>query len=307
MRVLFVSSGRLGEPSPLVKNQGQSLVKVGVDVEYSTIEGKGVAGYLRAIPKLRERVKTGKYDVVHAHYSFSAFTASLAGLFPLVVSLMGSDVYMSVLWRGFAKLFYWFRWNATIVKTERMKELLSIPNAHVIPNGVDLERFRPIDKETARKEIKYDRNKKLIIFISSPSRPEKNFALAQEAINRLKDSDVELMAVYNVKSEIIPYHINAADALILTSKWEGGVNVIKEAMACNCPIVTTDVGDVKWVIGQTEGCFVCNHNASDLADKIKLALAFGRKTNGRDRILELGLDSDTVAQKLIHIYKSIKR
>jgi glycosyltransferase involved in cell wall biosynthesis len=137
-------------------------------------------------------------------------------------------------------------------------------------------------------------DKKLIIFISNPNRPEKNFNLAREAVKMMNKSDVELMPVYNVPNEEICYYLNAADILLLTSKWEGSVNVIKEAMACNSPIVVTDVGDVCWVIGNTQGCFISTFEPEDVADKTKLALQFSKKmgrTKGRERIIELGLDS----------------
>ena len=205
MKVLFVSSGRLGDTGYLVKNQGDSLIKKGIDVDFFVIEGGGFFGYLKSIPKLRRRIKEGKYDVVHAHYSFSAFAASLAGKFPLVVSLMGSDAYMSSFWRWSARAFYYLRWQATIVKTKQMKEMLKMSKLQVIPNGVNLDRYKLIEKEVAREKIKYNSNNKLIVFIADPSRPEKNYPLAKQVVDSLKDSNVELMPVFNVSNEQIPY------------------------------------------------------------------------------------------------------
>src|SRR5690606_30979119 len=95
---------------------------------------------------------------------------------------------------------------------------------------------------------------------------------------------------------------------VLTSFMEGSPNVVKEAMACNCPIVATDVGDVKWVLGETEGCYIASFDPSDFAEKIKSALAFARqkgRTNGGQRITELGLDSETIAQRVLHVYKQV--
>lgn len=106
-------------------------------------------------------------------------------------------------------------------------------------------------------------------------------------------------------NDLIPYYLNAADTLLLTSKWEGSVNVIKEALACNLPIVSTDVGDVKLNISGVDGCYVCKQDVNDLTEKLNLALSFGQRTNGRQRIIELGLDSDTIAVKLIEVYNSL--
>jgi len=305
MRVLFVSGGKFGDASFLIKNQAESLTKKGIEVDFFIIGGKGILGYLKSIPKLRKKVNKVKYDIVHAHYSFSAFAASLAGQFPLVVSLMGSDVYMSTFWRWFVRIFCYLRWNATIVKTKQMKELLKISKVFVIPNGVNIKRYSFIEKTVAREKIKYFSEKKLVIFIADPSRPEKNFTLAKQAVDALNSPEIVLLTVYNVSNELIPYYLNAADVLLLTSKWEGSVNVIKEAMACNCPIVATDVGDIKLVVGQTEGCYVTSFNPIDIAEKLKLAIEFNRRTNGRDRIISLGLDSETIANKIIDIYKKV--
>lgn len=305
MKILFISGGRLSDTSPLVKNQGESLIKKGVDVDFFVVDGRGIFGYLKAIPRLRKKIKEGGYDIVHAHYSFSAFAASLAGSFPLVVSLMGSDTYMSTFWRWCAHVFYYIRWNATIVKTRQMEDMLRMSKLHVIPNGVNMERFTLMEKNKAREKIKYFSEKKLILFIADPRRSEKNFSLAKQVVDALNNPDIELMAVYNVSNELIPCYLNAADALLLTSKWEGSVNVVKEALACNLPIVSTDVGDVKLNISGVDGCYVCEQDVKDLAEKLNLALSFGQRTNGRQRIVELGLDSDTTADKLIEVYKTL--
>ena len=103
-------------------------------------------------------------------------------------------------------------------------------------------------------------------------------------------------------------YYNAADLLLLTSKHEGSPNIIKEAMACNCPVVSTDVGDVRWVIGNTKGCYITSSNPVGVAQKVMLALEFSEKnsrTKGRERIMELGLDSDTIAAKIIAVYKKV--
>ena len=114
--------------------------------------------------------------------------------------------------------------------------------------------------------------------------------------------------MYDASYELITYYMNAADVLLLTSLWEGSPNVIKEAMACNCPIVSTDVGDVRWVFGETEGCYLTSFDPEDVADKIKLALVFAEeknRTNGRKRIIEFGLDTETIANKIIDVYKKV--
>jgi len=309
MKILFISSGNNKEGiGILVKNQGDSLIRSGIDLSFFTLKGKGVAGYLKNISALRKNIKKNKFDIIHAHYSLSGFVAALSGAKPLVVSLMGSDTYVSFPFNLFIKIFYSFFWNVTIVKTLRMKERLDLSKAIVLPNGVDMERFKPMDKAEAKIKVGFPPDKKYVIFAADPDRPEKNYILAKRSIEILHDENIILQVVSGISNDMIPVYMNAADVLLLTSKWEGSVNVIKEAMACNCPVVSTDVGDVRWLFGNENGYFITDYTAEDVAEKIRMALDFSDKkgrTNGHDRIIVLGLDSQTVANKIIDVYKKV--
>ena len=307
MKVLFVSSGNSKKTgiSIIVKNQGESLTDAGVDLDYFVIEGKGIKGYLSNLPKLKRVLRTEKYDVVHAHYSLSGFLATLAGAKPLIVSLMGSDVMASNRFSKLIQLCTNFFWNATIVKSEAMNNKLKLKKAYVVPNGVNLKLFNVVENQSYRSELNLENNKKYIVFVANPERYEKNFKLAQEAIEVLNDKSVVLLPIYNKSHEMVVKYLQASDALIFTSLWEGSPNVIKEAMACNCPIVSVDVGDVKDVIGGVENCYLTSYDAKDIAEKLRIVLADGRRTNGRDKILKMGLDSESVAKKIVEIYKSV--
>jgi glycosyltransferase involved in cell wall biosynthesis len=307
MRVLFVSSGNTGDVGVLVKNQADSLIKEGVDIDFYLIKGKGFWGYLRSIKGIRHKFLNGNYDLIHAHYSLSAFAASLAGRFPLVVSLMGSDAYLSGFMRFLARLFYTISWDVTIVKTQRMKDMLRMGKAVVIPNGVDIDKYRVVPKVIAREKIGYNKQSKLIVFVADPSRSEKNYELAKLAFEYCKECNAELLTVYNKPNDIIPYYLNAADVLLLTSKWEGSVNVVKEAMACNLPIVSTDVGDVKINTTGVKHTFICESSPQSLAEGILHALRNTERTNGREVLLEKQLDSFAVAKNIIELYETVKK
>lgn len=309
MKILFICSGNKSKgPSNLVVNQGISLIKSGVSIDYFTIQGKGCWGYFKNIKLLKRHLKKHEYDIVHAHYSFSGFVASLAGAKPLIVSLMGSDTYLNGFFRTIARIFYFLSWNCTIVKTEAMKHNLRMKKAQVIPNGVDLKLFKYTDKNEARKKIGYSKDKKLIIFVANPSRAEKNYKLALQSINQLKSYEAELLSVYNVSSEEVATYMSAADVLLLTSKWEGSVNVIKEALASNLPLVSVNVGDVAHNINGVSGCYLTSFNPQEIASKLEEAISFSEKynrTNGREKIVSLGLDSKSVALRIINLYNTV--
>lgn len=305
MKVLFVSSGRKGFVSPLIKNQGDSLAKLGIDIDYIIIQS-GFFGYIKGIKQVRSKYLSGKYDIIHAHYLFCGIIAGLAGKFPLVVSLLGSDAFKSKLWLFFIRIFNKYRWDATIVKTQEMKNVLKLNNLIILPNGVDTEKFKPINRKIARKKLNIDNNKKIAVFISDPNRREKNYCFAVKVIEAYnnKYDKLELLVVNNIDSNDVPLYINAANLLVLTSDREGSVNVIKEAMSCNLPFVSTNVGDVLINANGVKGCFISDKNISTFVLNIKKALE-SDLSEGRSRIFELGLDADMVAKKIIKLYEQI--
>jgi glycosyltransferase involved in cell wall biosynthesis len=319
--VLFVSSGNgFYGISPIITRQGNSLEKKGIEVEYFGIKGRGLTGYLRNIFLLREFLKFYEPDIIHAHYGLSAIVAFLAnGGKKLIVSFMGSDVLGSedISWfynfiskgsiitnRFLAR----FSYQHIIVKSEEMLEKFSKTNkASLIPNGIDINDFYFTGKKQAREELKLASEERIVLFISNPERPEKNYNLAREAI-QLCEYRTTIIPVFNISLDKLKYYYSAADLLIMTSLNEGSPNVVKEAMACDCPVVSTDVGNVKWLFGETQGYYITSYDPIDIAGKIKLAIDFSEKygkTRGRERIIELGLDSETVAGKIIEVYKKV--
>jgi glycosyltransferase involved in cell wall biosynthesis len=179
-----------------------------------------------------------------------------------------------------------------------------IKNSIVIPNGVNFQMFKPVEKKKALQKAGFENKKKKIIFVAENINSKvKNFKLAEQAVKLLNNPDVHLHTVSGCEQEDLVYYYNAADLLLLTSHSEGSPNVIKEAMACNCPIVSTDVGDVRELIGDTKGCYITSFEPEDISKKIILALDFGKRTSKRDHIKHL--DNQLIAQKIIHFYKEI--
>lgn len=307
LNVLFVSSGnKKGGISPIVFNQGESLKRKGIIVDYYSINKKRWKGYAKSIISLFKVIRKGDYNIIHSHYSFCGFVATLASPFNpnIIVSLMGSFRKSSLkyyLIRWFAK----YCWKNVIVKSERMKVQIGLKASTIIPNGVEIERFQ-IDKTQLelREELKLPIDKKIVIFVSNPNRPEKNFNLCKESVNLLNQSEVELVAVYDKPFEVVIKYMLTADVLMLTSLSEGSPNVIKEAMAANCPIVTTDVGDVRYLLNGVTGTFVMNtYSAKEGRDNLLKALSFNDRTLGREQLVKLQLSSQSVAARIIKIYQ----
>lgn len=322
IKILFVSSGNSSDfaTAPFIKSQGDSLRSMGVDLDFYTIKGRGIGGYIKNIIPLHEFIKQNNYMLIHAHYALSAWSVILAltGL-PVIVSLMGSDVYGDVNSYGKRNLKSYFNIISAlliqpvvkkiIVKSHNLFEYIYLKSkTYIIPNGINLEMIKPYNKSEALEKIGLDHNFKYILFMGNPSNERKNFDLLNKTINHLPSQHIKILNPFPISHKMVPYYLSAADVVILTSYLEGSPNVIKEAMGCNCPIVSTDVGDVRWVFGNTEGCFITSFDQEDVAEKIIMALDFSEKfgrTNGRDRIISLGLSSETVAEKIIEVYKQV--
>lgn len=306
MKVLFVLTGNKKVLSYIFANQLESLAPALSEYKVFTVKGKGLKGYLRNLLPLRRTIRDFQPDLVHAHYSLCGYLASLTGFKPIVVSLMGSDTRrrLSVF---LIRCFHKFAWAYAIVKSKEMLVALDLQNrVKLIPNGVHLWKFPSIGRREAGSELGFDPDLKYIIFAANPHRPEKNFALAREAVNLLARDEVRLFVLpNNTPHERINLYLRAAHVLILTSFYEGSPNVVKEAMACDLPIVSTAVGDLRENLEGLSGCFVTGHSAGEIASALEQALAFEGPTHGRQRLLELGLDAETIGCSILSVYTSV--
>lgn len=306
MRILIVASGNMQDIPIFVKEQAEALGLLGVEYNYFIIKGKGIKGYLKNLPRLYATVKDKKkYDLIHAHYGLTGMLSVLQRSLPVIITFHGSDIH------------YWrFRQISRIASLLAVKSIYASESLArkvyrnnkypIIPCGINLNDFFPIDKTSARNYFNFSLDQKVIVFASQFDVPEKNYPLAKQALSRVeKHTLIELKGYTREEVNLL---LNAADILLVTSKYESGPLIVKEAMACNCPIVSTDVGDVRWVLGETDGCYLTSNHPDDVALKIKLGLDYAKnenRTEGRKRIIELGLDSKTIASKVLEVYNSV--
>jgi teichuronic acid biosynthesis glycosyltransferase TuaC len=322
MRVLFVCSGTSQQSiSPVVAAQGRSLEKEGVSVDYFPVGGRGVVSYLRAVTRLRKQLSEKTYDCLHAHYGLCGIISLLAkSKHRLVVSFMGDDILGSRNYRGRVSLASRLMarvnaclsarcYNHTIVKSEGMiHPAMNRNSVSVIPNGVDTELFRPLIRSEALVVTGWEPETRHIVFVSDPSRREKNFQLARRAVEHLGRKDIELHAIHGLDHSQMPFVYNSADGLLLTSFHEGSANAVKEAMACSCPVISTETGDAPWVTGNTFGCYIVPLDLSAVTGSVEGAIEFRISkgfTDGRARIISLGLDSASTADRIISVYQKI--
>lgn len=319
MKILFVCSGNVKgfDVVPFIREQGEAMRELGVDIEYFPVRGKGLKGYWKAVGELRKHLKKGRFDLIHAHFIFSGYVAVLAaGNTPVVLSLMGSDAYGQYV--GANKVTFSSRYltlltfliqpfvRAIISKSGNIARYVYLKGkSFIIPNGIDTRKFQS-SAMNFHDELGLNKEKKQILFLGSKNSVRKNFQLAEKAVFNLNRNDIELINPYPVAHQFVPKYLNSVAVLAVCSYMEGSPNVVKEAMACNCPIVATDVGDVKWVLGKTEGCYIASFESEDYAAKLNEALKFSEihgRTHGGQRIKELGLDSEKVANRILEIYK----
>ena len=314
MKVIFVASGNktVGQVSSFVQSQHDSLQAAGLDMILFPVVGHGIKAHLRAAIELRRIIRQEQPDVVHAHYSVCGHVAAMARVLlqrkpKLVVSILGSFPTHSKKWR-LVRFCIRHIWDKTIVKSQRTARQLG-EDVSIIPNGVNLDMFCPQDHLDARACVGFDADKRYVIWCSHPDRIEKNYALAQAAVELVKkeQDNVELLPIYNKTPQEVVQYMNAADCLLLTSVQEGSPNVIKEAMACNCPIVSTDVGDVRERLTGLDGCYILPEkdmqSPDALANLIGEAICYGKRIEGYYRIINDELTIQQVAKRIIACYE----
>jgi len=257
------------------------------------------------------------YDIVHAYYGFhSALLAAIIKRRPLIITFIGSDALREPLRNKVYRILQRFvvsRSNHIIAVSSGIRNILisdlgaDPDKISLITFGIDLGLFKPITKAAARKELGFPSDKKLVLFPSSPKRTEKRFDVFQKAMELLQKDNHNIAPVILSNNgrpySEVPLVMNACDVLVLTSDSEGSPTVIKEAMACNLPIVSVDVGNVAELIRNTANCYICKQDPVNIAEGIRLVLSEGMRTIGRNNIKHLS--SKKIVKELVGLYKKI--
>jgi teichuronic acid biosynthesis glycosyltransferase TuaC len=307
---------------PFVAEQVESLRRLGVEVDvlYFPRLEQGRSVYRLLGRTVKERVTSTDPDLVHVTYGgimAAAVTRSIRDR-PVLLTFHGTDVLGG---RGGGLLDEVGRWLGSVASRRAARRAAGViavseniaaalprsidrSRVWIVPNGVDLSLFRPRDRVECQRILSWDPAHQHVLFPASPTRPEKRFALAQAAVGLLERyGAVELHALDGVPHEDVPVWINAAGVVLITSTHEGSPVIVKEALACNVPVVSVDVGDVRARIEGIAGCAIATPTATDLAEKVRLALRRKLPIDGRERVAELSLER--VADRLREIYAGL--
>lgn len=320
IRVLMVTSEWPTEncaPNQFIARQARFLKSSRVDVDvFHFLGARSPKNYVKAWMQLRRKLARGNYDLVHAQFGQSALLA-LPKRLPLVVTFRGDDLQGIVrdyegrittvgkILRQLSRMIA-RRADAVIVVSEHMKSFLdeSIP-AHVVPSGIDFKLFRCMPQEEARQHLGLAQDKRFVLFIGRTTEARKRYKLAKRAVEILSESlPTELIVGWGVSHNEIPFFLNACDALVCTSLQEGSPNAVKEALACNLPVVSVAVADVPMRLKNISGCEVCvDDRPETIAAALERVLRRGERINGRETVQDL--DEELLSQKIISIYQSI--
>ncbi|ARS91697.1 glycosyltransferase [Natrarchaeobaculum aegyptiacum] len=300
--------------APFMRSQLEALADRGVSSRLMTVPGhvsagesRGVRDYLAFFPAVRREIRRGTdpameenaYDLVHAHYGLTAPMALAQRQLPVVCSLWGTDLEgpggpVSRACAPFCE--------EVVVMTDEMARSLGT-DCTVLPFGIDLDVFRPMDRDDARERVGWDPDVRHVLFPYPPERTVKNYPRATRlvsVVDNLFDDPVQLQVVHDADHHEVPTYMNAADALLLTSDHEGSPTAVKEALACNLPVVATDVGDVSQRLAGVSPSTVAADDDQLVAGLLEV-LEREERSNGREAVREVS--QDVIVDRLLECYQ----
>jgi glycosyltransferase involved in cell wall biosynthesis len=309
LRVLAVTNhyptAEMQGDTPCIRDQILMLSQMGLEVDVLQLDRTARRlSYVKVAWRLfLASFQRKRYDLIHAYYGYTGLLARLQVRYPVVVTFRGSDLLSR--WNRFIGPVVAKCVDGVIVMTDEMKQVSRRADARIIPFGVNLQVFRPYPMERARGELGLPPGERLVLFPWDPRRPEKRFDVVQAAVEKLQrdDSNVRLVVVWDKPPATIATYMNACNALVLASDREGAPMTVREAVACNLPVVSVDVGDVRQVIGDIAGCFLCRQDPEDVAQKLRMALQRGRRLEAARVATTLGVREAT--EQVIQVYQRV--
>lgn len=274
MRVLvvtnFVPDAAAPQRGQWVRDQVAEIRRLGTEVEVFSFP-PGSSHYLPAALRLRRLLSRESFDLVHVHYGLTAWSALLAGARPLVVTFHGTDVRHPVVGALSRRL----AWRADLVAAvsrslfgpeDGRPGLPPVPGSAVLPCGPDLSRFRPLPRARARAELGLDPGGRYLLFPADPNRAKKR---VDRAVEVAAASGAELLTGGSIEPERMPLWVNAANAVLVTSDYEGFGLTCVEALACDVPVLSTPVGIAPFALAGIAGTLCAPFDAAAWSDALR--------------------------------------
>lgn len=307
MKLLIVHSGNAvqgdSQRYTFVREQGESLRALGAEIEYFAVVGKGAMGYLRNYKRLKEAIKSYQPDLIHAHFGLCGALCVLQSKVPVIITCHNGETLTK--YGNVISSFAVRRAKHTICVAQHIFDKLYLKPRHYTIQPCGIEVTDVVDKDIAKQKMGLPNDKYNILFGGSFTNLRKNVALANAALDILKRDDINLIEMKGFSREQVTLLYNACDMLLLPTKSEGSPQVLKEAMAYNCPVVATDVADIAYLLDGVSNSYVTSFDPQDVAEKIACALECGQRTNGRERIEKLKLENSQVAKTIYSIYQKV--
>ncbi len=309
VRVLVVTNFEPDEAAPQrgrwVRDQVDEMRKRGIEIDLFSFP-PGRQEYIPATRRLRSLLRRERFDLVHAHYGLAGWCARLAGARPLVVTFHGTDVRHPLV----GPLSHRLAWRVDLVAAVSRKlfaaedgrpGLPAVPGSAVLPCGPDLERFRPIARTEARRQLGLDPNGSYLLFPANPARPEKRHDRAAEVAAAC---GADLLTGGSIEPEQMPLWLNAANAVLVTSDYEGFGMAAVEALSCQVPVLSTAVGIAPYALGGIDGCLCAPFDAATWSAAVQPHLqADDPRVDGARRAASLS--AGRMAERAIEAYRDV--
>jgi teichuronic acid biosynthesis glycosyltransferase TuaC len=309
MRVLVVTNLVPDATTPQrggwVRDQVAAIRARGIEVEEFGFP-RGRSNYLPAVRRLRALLRRERFDLVHAHYGLAGWVARAARARPLLVTFHGTDVRHPIVGPLSRRLAWRADLAAAVSRALFAEEggrpgLPLVPGSAVLPCGPELGRFAPAPRATAREALGLDPAGRYLLFPADPARPEKRH---DRAAALAADADARLLTGGSIEPEAMATWMNAADAVVVTSDYEGFGMAAIEALACDVPVLSTPVGVAPYLLAGIEGCLCAPFDPDRWAGAVRPHLdAPDPRVAGAARAATLA--AGPMADRVIEVYRHL--